>query len=510
MTQRNPTLHNQASQAVLRWVLDGKSGERDLDGGELIIGRSRSCDLVLMAPSVSRKHACIYQSKGQFHIKDLESSFGTRVNGIRLEAYRARALRPGDLLELGLLKVQFQDAGGPSVIEEPVSGTMEVAFSRVQFLEELDRFQTGVYGHIDHYLADPEMANSLKSGFDQELREFRVYLESRFRQHEMLRNISQQIFRIHNADQMLTQALRMSARVLGADRGLVFLATDGEHPQTRARHRFNPQEEGTATEMPLILNMVQHCARSGDMLFVEDLLSDREFGDGQTGSIRAAVCVPLNQGSDRAGVIYMDSVASPGLFGKHQAEFLDALSGLTTQALRNAQVFARAVTNPTTGLFLYRHFLDRIAEEIQHARERRRPLALINLEIDDFSGLAERVGKAGALEVATEVARLIAGKTRYSDTGSHHRDGIFYILLPDTDLGGAGIFAERLRQSASNHPAGPEGQSSRITICQGISAFQPGTENDARTFMGQAATALARAKSEGQNRVHIAGVLAES
>jgi ABC-type multidrug transport system ATPase subunit/pSer/pThr/pTyr-binding forkhead associated (FHA) protein/ABC-type multidrug transport system permease subunit len=49
--------------------------------GEMIIGRGDGCDIKLVHPSVSRKHALISREKGEFYITDLNSTNGTRING---------------------------------------------------------------------------------------------------------------------------------------------------------------------------------------------------------------------------------------------------------------------------------------------------------------------------------------------------------------------------------------------------------------------------------------------
>jgi FHA domain-containing protein/uncharacterized protein DUF1707 len=74
-------------------ALDWSGGQR-----ELIVGRHRSCDVVLSDPSVSRRHARLVFRDGSWVLQDLESTNGTLVNG---EPVGRCALRPGDRLALG-------------------------------------------------------------------------------------------------------------------------------------------------------------------------------------------------------------------------------------------------------------------------------------------------------------------------------------------------------------------------------------------------------------------------
>jgi hypothetical protein len=65
---------------------------------ELLLGRHPACDVVLGDLSVSRRHARLRYCDGRWTLCDLESTNGTKVNGIRVGRC---ALHPGDRLALG-------------------------------------------------------------------------------------------------------------------------------------------------------------------------------------------------------------------------------------------------------------------------------------------------------------------------------------------------------------------------------------------------------------------------
>jgi hypothetical protein len=70
------------------------TGERQ----ELLLGRSRSCDVVLSELSVSRRHARLIFRDGKWVLQDLASTNGTLVNGRRVGRCE---LRPGDRVFIG-------------------------------------------------------------------------------------------------------------------------------------------------------------------------------------------------------------------------------------------------------------------------------------------------------------------------------------------------------------------------------------------------------------------------
>lgn len=70
----------------------------DLNGQPMIVGRSRGCTLVLTEPNASKEHLRIAWEDGSWVMTDLESSFGTKVNG--RPATRAE-LSPFDRISIG-------------------------------------------------------------------------------------------------------------------------------------------------------------------------------------------------------------------------------------------------------------------------------------------------------------------------------------------------------------------------------------------------------------------------
>ena len=74
-------------------------GEKhQLQGAELMVGRDRTCSIVLAHPAVSRKHARITFDGTSPVLEDLKSANGTYVNNTRIE--RAN-LKPGDVVRFG-------------------------------------------------------------------------------------------------------------------------------------------------------------------------------------------------------------------------------------------------------------------------------------------------------------------------------------------------------------------------------------------------------------------------
>jgi hypothetical protein len=71
------------------------------------IGRSIECDCVVNDPSVSRRHAQLRRAGEAWLLRDLGSSNGTRLNGVRVT--EETEVRPGDHLGLGAVRYRLGD-----------------------------------------------------------------------------------------------------------------------------------------------------------------------------------------------------------------------------------------------------------------------------------------------------------------------------------------------------------------------------------------------------------------
>ncbi len=101
-----PDIYPTASQAeeVAHYWLRSGARELLLSGGELIVGRAATCQIVVNEPLVSRRHARIVMDGGCPYIEDLESANGTLVNQSRI--HERTPLLPGDLILIGTSEIE--------------------------------------------------------------------------------------------------------------------------------------------------------------------------------------------------------------------------------------------------------------------------------------------------------------------------------------------------------------------------------------------------------------------
>lgn len=109
---------------------DGICRSVAVETDEFVLGRQPGSDLVLPFPGVSREHAMIERSGPDFIIRDLGSSFGTKVNGIPVEGIKT--LHNGDEIDVGdsvMLEVDIATAA--AFTQEPKHATPEASAAAI-------------------------------------------------------------------------------------------------------------------------------------------------------------------------------------------------------------------------------------------------------------------------------------------------------------------------------------------------------------------------------------------
>jgi pSer/pThr/pTyr-binding forkhead associated (FHA) protein len=85
--------------APIAWRIDLPGRSVALFEGEITLGRSRGCGIVLVDPCISRVHALVAVRSGRVYLQDLRSSNGTFVGGERIAG--EQEITEGDRISIG-------------------------------------------------------------------------------------------------------------------------------------------------------------------------------------------------------------------------------------------------------------------------------------------------------------------------------------------------------------------------------------------------------------------------
>jgi diguanylate cyclase (GGDEF)-like protein/PAS domain S-box-containing protein len=168
---------------------------------------------------------------------------------------------------------------------------------------------------------------------------------------------------------------------------------------------------------------------------------------------------------------------------------VDELHSMTSSLEEQANI------DKLTGIYNRDKFEESFSFLIKDSHKRDRKLSLLLFDIDHFKDINDTYGHQTGDSVLKELTELISANIKTSDVFARWGGEEFVILLPDTDLDGSYLFAEKLRKLVKAHDFTVIG---RMSVSFGVGEL---TEYENKTTLFEKVDkALYQAKNKGRNR----------
>jgi putative nucleotidyltransferase with HDIG domain len=300
--------------------LRGISGEvkgRTWESDTLLrAGRLASLEIVLDDSSVSRRHAEVRLDGDGWYVRDLESTNGTYVNGVRIGTGEL-LLRPRDIVQFGKVALIVEGADYPTTTHQdgPVSNQHIVAAAESTFEAGLRRL---AFDRNQMPRAGEQLFALLRAG--------------------------QHFVNTQNEDQLLDAVLNDAVSVLEAQRGAIVLA-EGDGPEPALHLRALAVGHGEAPgRFHFSKKLAQRCFSGGVSLLYSTLDTDSEGAATQSmsdGGMASVLCVLLRTPRKRLGVLHLDRSLSQAPFNEDHLFLADALAAHVSAAIESAQLMKK-------------------------------------------------------------------------------------------------------------------------------------------------------------------------
>jgi diguanylate cyclase (GGDEF)-like protein len=170
----------------------------------------------------------------------------------------------------------------------------------------------------------------------------------------------------------------------------------------------------------------------------------------------------------------------------------------------NAELEQLSLLDPLTGVANRRQFTTALEAEWKRALRRQESMALLMVDVDFFKSVNDLHGHTYGDTCLVKIAHVLHDDLRRAnDMVARYGGEEFVLLLPETDMAGAMIVAERLRQAVDaaqmENKASPFDQ--KVTVSIGVSAIQPWPTINETALINSADQALYEAKQTGRHRI---------
>ena len=358
--------------------------------------------------------------------------------------------------------------------------------------------------------AGPREIRRLGEGLNEMVRALERARESAESRDETVRSHSVQLRQVLDASREFSESLNLkyvvgavrasTVSLGGYDRVIVWLMVDEEKRLVNTEDAAPPS---TAT-VEVGQGLAGRAAKAGRVTF-EGPTGLVRFSDSNLASVRA-IAIPLIVGARAVGVLEARYTEAREVT-LQAVEVLEMLGTHAATAIESARLHElteeRSQMDPLTRLFNRRRLDDDLDAECKRSVRYGRPLAFVMLDVDHFKAFNDSHGHPQADTALQEVADVIAGSVRTTDTAYRYGGEEFCILLRETTGPDAMIFAERVRMRIEQRFA--SGPVAGITASFGVAEFAAATPAP-RALVEAADAAMYESKHAGRNRVVLSTV----
>jgi adenylate cyclase len=335
------------------------------DGVPLIVGRAPTCDLPVFDPTISRRHAELTSDGGAVVVRDLGSSNGTFVNGMKTSN---ALLAVNDTVAFGKVSFKLASYAAPT----PSSAMAGVS-----------RPMTGAT--IIRQIPMPEARAGVVAtpAKDKSQEKLATLLE-----------VSKGLTRAVDVDTILAKIVGYAYQTLDVDRvAILLLDENGDLVPKIARDRRGADAPRTVPQ-----SIARQAIQEKSALLTDNAGEDERFGGDSIvmQQVRSAICAPLIGSEDRVlGVLYVDNPSMAHQFSDDDLEFLVAFAGIAAVAIENSQFAERIRREALVRSNFERYFAPQLAERIADSAEatklggETRPVAVLFSDIRGFTPLSE-------------------------------------------------------------------------------------------------------------------------
>jgi two-component system NtrC family sensor kinase len=337
-------------------VLQGPDKGRrfELPDAPAILGRD-SRQIPLTDQTVSRRHAELVPTDGDWVLKDMGSVNGSYLNGVRVD--NRRTLKLGDQIRVGRTLMVF---GAQPGISRTNSGNVSLAGEEMGMDSAI--MHTVASNEDSMVLAVPEPAVSAMANLKL-LYQLGAALGSSFDVDHVVEVVMDLVFEHVQADRGML--LLVDERTGELNAKVVRTRDDEDRPPTKGA-AGKPAEKVVAKPLspevdppappPKIhasRTIINYVLNHGEGVLSSNAMTDQRFSKGKSVhnmGIRSALCVPVKArklaekpGDDIIGVIYIDSSVKNYTYAPDQLRLLTAIGIQAGLAIQNSKLYQQGL-----------------------------------------------------------------------------------------------------------------------------------------------------------------------
>lgn len=394
--------------------------------------------------------------------------------------------------------------------ERELAMQLKLAEDCYKRLEQVGEKEREANAKISRTNAELELKN-------RELKEKQLGEEIRRNQDALLHRISNTLRRSFNIEENIAQMLEELAGWFHLDCCFVVLPSVEEpHDSIRQEYCSDPSFSLMDRDRDLLLlEIFRQNFNNSDDLFISDVMREKRIEPFRKDVLASYLIyslfyLPITYEGKLHGLVGGHMCESGHVWTIDNQNFLRQVADQVSTSVTTARLYRRverqATTDGLTTLFNHRTGQEKLAEQLKIAERYGRYLSAIMLDVDHFKSVNDTYGHPVGDTVLKTVAHVIKRDCRDVDIPIRYGGEEFLVVLPEVNIEGASVVAERLRKSLNRELITHEDIQLSVTASLGVACYPDDAENQ-HQLLELADRALYMSKRMGRNQVHIASEL---
>ena len=317
--------------------------------------------------------------------------------------------------------------------------------------------------------------------------------------------INQNVFRQPSPRAMLSVAVNEVGNYLRTARCLAVVGPPGQPHQMASEFCASGVEASSGNQIVRLIGQMERAtpdSLGGLPLEATAAPILREMG------LETSLAVQLTDPETQspAGMM-IAGFAGPHVWKPNETYFLQSIGDQMLMCVHHTRlrtlVRTLAVADEKTGLLARGSYIDCLLHESQRARTQGIPLALALLQIDGGPELLRQQGEGPFERYMEQLGKSVQAIVRQTDLAIKYTSWALAVVLPDTPLSGAQMFAEKLKRAVGGlRPPWDGGQlTTSVAVAEAIARQDYDNEDIVTDLINRVEAGLEEARRRGGNEI---------